>query len=474
MTRRELLLVSVVTVAVLALLVAPLSTPCWWDAGAVYAPGAKWLLDHGFDARPGVFPADLSRGHTALFYLILAAAYRVMGAGPVAGHVVTFAFAWMAVLFTYALGRRLFGVWAGALAAVLLVASPLFQTMASMALPEMAMTALTAASFYAFARGRVAESAALGTLLVLVKEVGVACPLAIAGAIALEALGRRDRTGVRRVAIAVAPVLVLALFFAAQKMAEGWFVLPYHAALFHEEHSLVEQLVRVAKSLFVDGRWIALLAAAALGVWRRDALARAWREHREVFVAFALFAVMNVGFFTKMFFLERYVLPVHVYACVILAGCLAVEGPRWPGLAAAAVAIGVAFSRRSAGTDMTSGETSFRYLHAVHAHEALFRRLEADGGDPRVLTVWPVTDELREPFLGWVRRPFRCVQPAEEGFGPVGHVDLIIAVQGLGGFERLHREARARGFSLLDRAEEGGAAIELWGPRRTAALPAEP
>ncbi|HEY1954169.1 MAG TPA: glycosyltransferase family 39 protein [Polyangiaceae bacterium] len=458
MTRRELLIVAAVSFVILAVAVAPLSTPYWWDAGAVYAPGAKWLLDHGFDARPGVFPADLSRGHTALFYLMLAAAYRVMGAGPVAGHVVTFAFAWMAVIFSYALARRLFGWQAAALAALLLVASPLFQTMASMALPEMAMTALTAASLYAFARGRIAESAALGTVLVLVKEVGVACPLAIAGAVALEALRHRDRTGIRRTAIALVPVVVLAVFFGVQKSAEGWFVLPYHAGLFHEHHPLLPQLGRVAVSLVADGRWIAVLAALVL--WRRAELARAWREHREVFTAFVLFAAMNLGFFAKMFFLERYVLPVHVCVAIMIGGALA--RVRWPGLAAAAIAIGVALSRRSAGTDMASGETTFRYLHAVHAHAALLHRVDTAGGDPRILTVWPVTDELRQPFLGWVHRPFHCMD-ADVTSSP-GPVDRIIAVRGLGSFERLQREARARGFSLRDRAEEGSAAIELWGP----------
>jgi hypothetical protein len=465
MTRRdatELGIVAALAFAVLALCTAPLATPYWWDAGAVYAPGAKWLLDHGFDARPGVFPADLSRGHTSLFYLILAVAYRVLGAGPVAGHLVTFAFAWMAVVFTYALGRRLFDWRAGTLAAVLLVASPLFQTMASEALPEMAMTALTAASFYALSRGRIAMSAVLGTLLVLVKEVGVACPLAIAGAVTLEALLAKRRD-VRRIAITLVPVLVLAVFFAAQKRAEGWFILPYHAGLFHEQHSLVLQLGRVAAAIFVaDGRWIAVLAATAIAVWRRAELAQAWREHREVFVAFVLFAVMNLGFFAKMFFLERYVLPVHVIATVLIGGVL--TRARWPGLAAAAVAIAFALSRRSSGTDMASGETSFRYLHAVHTHAALLHRLETDGGDPLVLTVWPVTDELREPFLGWVHQPFRCVDVDNVGATWRVHPDRIIAVEGLGSFERLRHEAHDRGFSLLDRAEEGGAAIELWGP----------
>jgi hypothetical protein len=43
-------------------------------------------------------------------------------------------------------------------------------------------------------------------------------------------------------------------------------------------------------------------------------------------------------------------------------------------------------------------------------------------------------------------------------------VDRVIAVEGLGSFERLQRAAREHGFSRIDREEEGGAAIELWGP----------
>jgi len=458
MTKREIVIVAVVSLAIVALVVAPLSTPYWWDEGAVYAPGAKWVLEHGFDVRPGVFPADLSRGHTSLFYLILAGAYRAMGAGPIAGHAISFAFAWMALVFTYALGRHLFGWQAGALGAVLLVASPLFQTMASMALPEMAMTTLTAASFYAYARGRIALSAAIGTLLVLVKEVGVACPLAIAGAVALEAIRHRDRAGIRRTALALVPVLVLAIFFADQKLAEGWFVLPYHAELFHEQHSLVLQLIRVAASIFDDGRWIALLAAIAVAIWRRAALARLWQEHREVLTALALFAAMNLAFFAKMFFLERYVLPVHVYACIVIAACLLIERPRWPALAAA-VTVAIALAHRSAGTDMASGETTFRYLHEVHAHETLFHRIE---GSPVVLTDWPVTDELRSPFLGWIDRPIRCVHVDMESASDT--FDRVIAVRGLGSYERLRRKARERGFELVDRAEDGPAEIEFWGP----------
>jgi len=468
MKRVELLIVAAASFVVLAIFVAPLSTPYWWDAGAVYAPGAKWLLDHGFDARPGIFPSDLSRGHTPLFYLVLAGSFRLFGAGPVAGHLLAFGWAWMAMVYTYALGRQLFG-WPAGVVALLLLTTPLFLTMSSEALPEMALTALTAASFHALARGRIAETALWGTLLVLMKETGVACPLAVAGAVAIEGIRSGAAHWARRTALALAPVFVLAAFFVAQKHAEGWFFLPYHAGLFHEPHSLLEQLGHVGESIFVtNGRIVALVAAIALALFRRGAaLGPSDERRREVFIAFGLHAIMNLGFFAKMFFLDRYVLPVHVSVVVMLGGLLvpaAAPGvharARIAGLVAALLSVGAALSRKSAGSDMASGETTFQYLHAVHAYSKLYGRLEAQGGDPVVLTDWPVTDALRQPFLGWVSRPFRCVHIGDETTEPV---DRVIAVQGLGSYERLRRKAQERGFSQTERIEDGAAAIELWG-----------
>jgi len=445
--KRELLIVAFVTFALVALLTAPLSTPYWWDDGAVYAPGAKWLVDHGFDARPGVFPSDLSRGHTPLFYVMLAIAYRVIGAGPVAGHLLVFAFAWATLVLTYLLARHMFDWIAGAIAVALLVATPLFQTISSMALPEIAMTALTVACFYAFAKGRIGVTAILGTILVLVKEVGIACPLAIAGALFLE----RPRD-LKRVAISLVPVAVLALFFLYQKKAEGWFVLPYHAGLFKEEHSLVNQLGSVAQSIFVtDGRIVAVLAAIGIAAHKRFTFG-----NRNVVVAFALFTLMNLVFFAKMFFLERYVLPVHPCVVVLCGGALALL--RAPGVAATIVTVAIAFARRSAGTDLASGETTFRYMHAVHAHQALFAKL---GDDHVVLTDWPVTDELRFPYLGWVKKPTRCVH---FDMDDASNVDRVIAVRTLGSYEKLQRKARERGFTIKERIEDGPAEVELWAP----------
>ncbi len=459
-----------------------LRVPFWWDAGAVYAPGARWLLDHGLaSARPGVFPSDLSRGHTHLFYVLTALAFRALGPGPVAGHGLVLAFAALALTWTYALGARLFHRPAGLAGAALLAASPLFLTMASETLPEVPLTALTLASVYAFARGRAVESALWGCALVLLKETGVACPLAIAGALALRAGLTRDLRGhVREFALALAPVAVLAAFFLWQRAAEGWFVLPYHAALFHERHALGGQFVRVARSMVAaDGRGWAVLAAAlaALSRWlHREGVfatpAPAGTDRRTVVTALGLLALANLVFFTKMFFLERYALPAHPGITLVVAGVL-VPGALPVGLgrrvrtvlpvAVLALACAVGVARRRVPVGYASGEITFGYLDAVQAHQAVLRRLDTRSPSPVVLTSWPMTDELRAPWLGWVRRPYRAIDwDWYELHARSIPVDAVLAYDAVGSWRHLRDEAARLGMHPADRETVGGATVVLW------------
>ncbi len=468
----EWLAVSVVALAALcALRLATLDTPYWWDAGAVYAPGAKWLLDHGFDARPAVFPSDLGRGHTPLFYLITAFAYRLAGATPVTGHAVVLGFATMALAYTYALGAWLHGRLAGAAAAVLLVVTPLYLTMSSETLPEVPLTALTVASLYAFARGRFRESALWGCALVLIKETGVACPLAILGALTLDAWRTRDFVAyARRAALAATPLAALLAFFVWQRVAEGWWVLPYHAGLFHERHSLAGQLVRVARSIFVvDGRALLVAAALVAFVVRR---ARGERvddpRHASTVTAVVLVAAANLVFFTKMFFLERYVLPAHPGLLVLAAGALfparAPAPARVGAVGVVALCAALALANRTSGDTYASGELTFAYLRAVRVHQQLFRAMEARGGDPAILTSWPMTDELRHPFLGWVSRPHRAISLEWHRLTNERQpIDAVVVFDGIGGAEALRREARERGFHVIRREQIRSASIEWWG-----------
>lgn len=456
--------------ALLVLRPASLATPYWWDAGAVYVPGAQWLATHGFQAMPGTFPSDLGRGHTPGFYLALALVFRVFGTSPTSGHALVFAMSTATLALTYALGTFWLGRVRAIFATALLACSPLFLTMSSEALPEIPITALTIGALYAFARERFVASAIVCTILVVCKEVGVACPLAILGASAFAAWrseGAARHKWTRAAAWQAIPLVALAVFFTWQRIAEGWFVLPYHAGLWNEHHDVVHQLRRVVESpTIVDGRWIAILTAIGFALWARWKTVSAPKPNvgAPIGLAMGLLVAANLVFFAKMFFLERYILPIHPIVVLAIAWAITPTTPRSRAVAAAAVlaACAVGVASRWGGTGFDSGETTFRYLHAVRVHQRVLGDLQPT---TKVLTSWPMTDELQRPYLGYVTEPIETTSLEHfEATGTRPTMDAVIVFDALGNAPRLRDIALARGFHLERREEESGAAVELWEP----------
>jgi hypothetical protein len=461
------------------------SLPAYWDAAAVYAPGAKWLLDHGFDARPGVFPADLGRGHPSLYYLVLAGAFRVFGASPVVGQLGSCLASVATLVLVIATGARLGSLLAGVLAALLLLGSPLYLSMSVQMLPELPMTALTMGCLLAYLHGRMWIVAGCGCVLVLFKETGIAGPLAIGGALLHETL-RQGNLGARlpALALAAAPAVALGGFFLWQLHGEGWIVMPYHQELFHDRIFRLENTWECVASMTAsDGRSIALAAAALGGIaWlvrggRAEPIAVGVRgagtsDLGRFFLAASLLALAFIGFFSKMFWLRRYGLPAHPGICLMITLLLAkgaeavLPGIRGALLAAAPVlaALVVGLSARGSGTEVASGETTFRYTQLVAGRRAIYGELERLGGDPFVLTAWPMEDELRSPWLGWVSRPFRVL--SLEGRRRRGSAaprpDAIVIQSGCCSEAELRAEAARRGMRLAYRVEVAGAPVELW------------
>ncbi|MFK7986359.1 MAG: ArnT family glycosyltransferase [Sandaracinaceae bacterium] len=486
--RWELPLAALVSLLAYTLLIqADLSTPYWWDAAAVYVPGSKWVAENSFAAFPGVFPSLLARGHTTLFYVVTAVAYALFGTAPPVGHVVVLGFATLGSALTYALGARLFGRPAGVAAAGLLVVSPLWLTMSAQMLPEVPLAALTAGSLYAFSRGRHVEAAVWGVLVVLTKETGVACPLAITGALLLYGVRRRRFDDlVRPLLISLVPTVALAGFFVWQRLAEGWWVLPFHAELFGQEHDYLSQFGGVFNSmLLADGRVVALLGAVVLGLYRLRAAPESFAQDPHeapspshpprwvVLTSLVLVFLANQGFFTQMWFLERYALAAHPGLMVLLAGLL-VPKASWPSrrlLASGAVVVlataGLAVQLAATGSDYASGETTFRYLRMVEAHQRVYAVLESTDEPALVMTAWPMTEELRKPYLGWVSREYETVgiRGYRDGTDSVQgdrDIDAIVTVEGLGAHEDLLEAARELGMERVRREDVGGAVAELW------------
>jgi hypothetical protein len=126
----------------------------------------------------------------------------------------------------------------------------------------------------------------------------------------------------------------------------------------------------------------------------------------------------------------------------------------------------VAAAHRESGQGYASGETTFRYMHAIRVHRRIFDQLASRGGHPVVMTTWPMSDELRWPYLGYVSRPYRVVNADYVAAdAPPPPVDAVIVSLDVGSAQRLRDEAMRRRFGLIATERVGNAMCEWWGPR---------
>lgn len=475
----------------------PLALPYFWDEGDVYVPGSKWVAEHGLDVTPGVFPDDYSRGHPPLLYLLAAVAFSIFGTAPVVGHLVVLPFTVVALAGTYLLGATLFGRLAGALAALLLATTPLFMSIGNMLLPEMPLTALAVLSLLAYARGRLGVSVALSCVAVWVKETGIFAPAAIGVAVLYDAWRNgtlRTKATLGRAALTALPLAALAAFFVWQKIYAGYYVFPHHQDLFVERPlGLANVLTVFPSTLAWHGRIVAVVAAAlALALGGRPAL-RALLSPRApsapdgqrqapgrdaVLVACLALLAGNALFFTKMFWLERYVLPAHPGIVVCLAGALLVgfeharsrsavafAHPRAAAIAAIAVVLvtaGLGVVSFWSGTDPDAEEHTFAYADVIATHRAAFEALAPR--DEPVLTTWPLNVELGEPYLGFVAAPVRTIHARHLDDHPDLDAASVLIDTGSHRADALRAAARTRAMTRRRTFRVGLApGVELWG-----------
>ena len=462
---REIVLALFVAIAWMAIVrPGPVSLPYFWDEADVYVPGSKWVTEHGLNVTPGVFPDDYSRGHPPLLYLLAGFAFRLFGPAPAVGHLLVLPFAIAALVGTYWIGVTLWDRRVGVAAALLLGTTPLFMTMGNMLLPEMPLTALTVLAFLALARGRLWVATACGVALVLIKETGVFSVAAITATVLWDAHSRgvlKKSATWKRFGIAASPVAALCGFFLWQKIHAGYFIFPHHQDLFAERPLRLNNLWTVFPSLFLWHGRLILVLVALVTWWRarsrshpplsREATPR-WIPTRGAMIAgFVALVLCNATFFAKMFWLERYALPAHPGFLLGACGTLFAAADRWtprphvrggPWLAVAAV-VALGLVGLYSSTRPNSEEQSFAYADVIATHRAAFRAIDRAES---VLTSWPMTIELREPYLGYVAHPVTAIHVDSIRDHPDIEIAIVIVNPHSNHAAALRQEARRRGL----------------------------
>lgn len=213
----------------------------YWDESWPYATTIRRIYEHGLSLLPSAIDGEYSRGHPLFFHNAAAAWMLVFGTGHVAMHSFALFVSLLFLVVVYEAGLRLYNQQVATVAILLLATQLMYLVQVTFLLPDMmgAFLAFLAVYIYATSRHYWLKALILSALF-LNKESG----LYVGFVIGLDALvrlirdkeHRRDRMG-NFLAVSAA-VVVMGLFFIAQKYTRGWFILPLYNELIERSWSM--------------------------------------------------------------------------------------------------------------------------------------------------------------------------------------------------------------------------------------------
>jgi 4-amino-4-deoxy-L-arabinose transferase-like glycosyltransferase len=418
-----------------------LGLPYYWDEAGYFIPAARDIYADG-----SFIPhSTLSNAHPPLVMAWIALAWKVFGFDIEAARTAMLAVSALALAGVFALGCRVANWRVAAATVVLTAAYPVFFAQSSLAHLDMMVAALTVWALYFYvppatndedesgadaseSRGaRRAACVALLALAALAKETAVLVPVVLCGWELLTCRFFRNKTRamtcvehggtVWRTLALLAACVPLALWFAYHRAQTGYTLGNPEYFRYNVESTL--NLARILDTAWrrlghvtVHMNLWALTVVGLAAMFLKPRRGGGGRERPRIdipvqllFLALILthvFALSVVGGAV----LARYMLPVLPLVILIWVSTLWRRVPAWP-LAVALICAAFAYRAEVNPSYSFPWEENLAYRDFVLLHRDAARFLESKYADARVLTAWPATDELRNPYYGYTGRPLK-------------------------------------------------------------------
>ena len=408
--------------AVLVLTHAPLlRLPYFWDEAGYFVPAARDLLLSG-----SLIPhSTLPNAHPPLVMAYLALWWSVAGFTPLVTRLAMLLVAALALLGVFRLAEQVATRQVAIAATVCTGLYPVFFAQSSLAHLDLAAAALTIWGLDAYIREREWTMAAWFCLAALAKETAVLAPLALLTWEAVcpflkwnAVICLFPQRSWRRAAALLAAVIALGLWFAYRYWHTGH---PLGNAEF-VRYNLLDTLnpLRIAIA-GVQRAWQAagymnlflLTAAAAMAMWFPP-VEDEWGERPRIApAAQATFAAVVVAYVTALSVaggavLARYMLPVVPLVIIICISTL------WRRIASWRAVVGIVCLGFALGLFVNppwgfAPEDNLAYRDYLVLHQAADQLVSTRYAHARVLTAWPASEELSQPYLGFVKQPMRVL-----------------------------------------------------------------
>lgn len=399
-----------------------LQLPYFWDEAGYYIPAGRDLLLTG-----SVIPTSPpSNAHPPLIMAFLAACWKIAGFSIPVTRVAMLIVASFSLAGVFRLARSVTNIQVALAATLCTALYPVFFAQSTMALIDLGAAGLAFWGLESYLMGHLLAAGVWLSLAVLTKETAVLVPGAL---LAWEVVSRwasrwsgknlTFRWFDAKSAWLLLPIGVLCLWYAFHYWRTGYVFgnLEFFRYNVSATISPLRILLAFVTRLWQTFGYLHLWVLTLLTTWAmtRAPLRDGPDERPRIKIQVQLvFAVIILAFTSALAVVGGAVLARYMLTAVPLAIILAVSTlwrriRAWRWLVAAVCAAFVAglFLNPPYGF---SPEDNLAYADFVRMHVDAERFLEQRYPSARVLTAWPASDEITQPYLGYVRRPMRVVR----------------------------------------------------------------
>jgi hypothetical protein len=429
------LVFAVIFIFVFLLHVPLLQLPYYWDEAGYYVPAARDILLSG-----SLIPhSTLSNGHPPLVLAWIALWWKVVGYAPLVTRSAMVVVAAFSLLGVFRLAQRAANTQVAIASTICTALYPVFFAQSSLAQVDLAAAGLIFWGLCAYIEDRTVSMAIWFSLAALAKETAILAPAALAAGEALRLIAPRLRMPTRKLEVIgverigggknrgpvwkmlalVIPIVPLIAWYTYHFINTGYvfgnpeFFRYNVAATLSLPRFLLALALRLWQTFGYLHLW--LLTLGMLLAMLLPPLSDSGVERPRIVIPVqVIFITVIATYVIAMALIGGAVLARYVLPAVPLVIILAVS-TLWRRLRLWSVA--VAFTALSFVVAWFwnppygfSPEDNLAYRDYIHLHEDAERFLEARHPMARVLTAWPVSDELTRPWLGYITRPMQVVR----------------------------------------------------------------
>jgi Dolichyl-phosphate-mannose-protein mannosyltransferase len=405
------------------LLHAPLlRLPYYWDEAGYYIPSARELLLTG-----SLIPkSPPSNAHPPLIMAFLALCWKIAGFSITVTRTAMLLVASFALLGVFRLARAVANAEVAIAATLCTALYPVFFAQSSMALIDVGAAGFAFWGLHSYLSGRQHSAALWFTLAVLTKETAVLVPAALLSWEVVSPLASRwsgCELSFRKLdwnsGWLLLPLGVLCIWYAFHYWRTGYvfgnpeFFRYNVRATVSPLRILLAFITRLWQTFGYLHLWVLTLLMACAMASRP--LRDGDRERPRIAIPIQLvFGAVILTFATALAIvggavLARYMLTAVPLMIIVAVSTLwrRIRAWRWLIAAVCVAFVTGLFLNPPYGF---SPEDNLAYSDFIRMHVDAERFLEQRYRSARVLTAWPASDEITQPYLGYVSRPLRVVR----------------------------------------------------------------